>query len=268
VGKNSILWIATIVITLSSVFYQLRTSPAYPANGEITIDGTVISYSFPRTYDAGQNAPVIIPTHGLDFNAELQYRRYRSNDDWTTVPMERNEGVLRAYIPQQPPAGKVMYIVTLIAKDGHRKPLTAGPVIIRFKGYIPLGIFLPHILFMFTSMLLGTRTGLEAVVEGPRARVFAWWTLGLLFAGGLILGPIVQKYAFDALWTGWPFGHDLTDNKTLVAVLGWVWALWKNRVPSDKNRKWYWIAAIIHLTIYLIPHSALGSELDYTNMPS
>ena len=41
-------------------------------------------------------------------------------------------------------------------------------------------------------------------------------TLGL---GGMILGPIVQKYAFGAYWTGIPFGHDLTDAKNLVDAL-------------------------------------------------
>jgi len=32
----------------------------------------------------------------------------------------------------------------------------------------------------------------------------------------------VQHYAFGQLWTGVPFGWDLTDNKTLLAALAWV----------------------------------------------
>ncbi len=56
----------------------------------------------------------------------------------------------------------------------------------------------------------------------------------LLVLGGFLLGPIVQKYAFGAFWTGWPFGEDLTDNKTAVAVLAWLprvtlLALWGSR---------------------------------------
>ena len=44
----------------------------------------------------------------------------------------------------------------------------------------------------------------------------------LLAVGGFILGPLVQNYAFGELWTGVPFGWDLTDNKTLIAcdILG------------------------------------------------
>jgi len=268
VGKNTVLWLATIVITLSSVFYQRITNPNLPLASTITVNGQSLEVLFPQSQDTGRDALVSIPVGNTPVRGELLYRRFRSDDEWTNLTMKYDQGRLVGYIPEQPAAGKVIYLVSLIREDGSRQPLTPDPVIIRFKGFIPLFLLLPHILLMFTSMLLSTRTGLEAVVQGPRTRIFAWWTLGLLVGGGLVLGPIVQKFAFNAYWTGWPFGHDLTDNKTLVAVLGWIFALWKNRDSTDKNRKWYWIAAIIHLAVYMIPHSAWGSELDYTSGPS
>lgn len=267
-GKNTILWIAAVVITLSSVYYQRRTGPTYPITGDIGINGQAITFSFPRSHDTGVDAPIAIEVPDESVTGEFSYRRYHSNDKWTTMPMARKGEVLTAAVPQQPPAGKVMYSITLIDAEGNRHLLDIEPVVMRFKGHIPLWILIPHILCMFASMLLGTRTGLEAVVKEPKTRIFAWWTLGVLVAGGLILGPIVQKFAFGAYWTGWPFGHDLTDNKTILAVLGWGFALWMNRKPNEKNLKWYWIAAIVHLVVYMIPHSALGSELDYTKLPS
>jgi len=75
----------------------------------------------------------------------------------------------------------------------------------------------------------------------------------------MILGPIVQKYAFGDLWTGFPFGYDLTDNKVLIAVVFWVAAFFLKK----KSKWWVLAAAVIMLIIYLIPHSVLGSELDY-----
>ena len=44
-------------------------------------------------------------------------------------------------------------------------------------------------------------------------------TMGSLFLGGMLLGPIVQNFAFGDYWTGIPFGWDLTDNKTLLAAI-------------------------------------------------
>ena len=101
-----------------------------------------------------------------------------------------------------------------------------------------------------------------AVVKDPSFKKYAFWTLILLTAGGMILGPIVQKYAFGELWTGIPFGWDLTDNKTLIAFVFWAIAVFMNR---KTDRPYYTIlAAIILLIVYSIPHSMFGSELDYS----
>jgi len=267
VGKNTIVWLATIVITLSSVYYQCITNPNLPLFIRVTMDGQPVELSFPQSSNTGKDAFISIPLGGRIVSGDLQYRRFYSNDNWTRVPMEIKNGALIGRIPQQPAAGKVLYRVSLIQADGSRQPLTTNPIIMRFKRSIPGYILLPHILLMFASLLFSTRTGLEAAVEGPKLRLMAWWTLGLLCGGGLILGPIAREFALDTYWTGWPFGQDMTDNKTLLAASGWVFALWKNRIPTDKNRKWYWIAAIIHLAVTVIPHGALGSDPDYNFLP-
>ena len=112
-------------------------------------------------------------------------------------------------------------------------------------------------------MLLSTITGLQAVFKGKQVLTYTWLTVIFFIAGGCILGPVVQKYAFDAYWTGWPFGHDLTDNKTLLGLIFWIIALVvQYRKPG--NRTWPVVAAIVFLVVYLIPHSVLGSEIDYT----
>jgi len=111
-------------------------------------------------------------------------------------------------------------------------------------------------------MMMSTRTGLEALARGKKTYLYAWITLVTLFIGGLILGPVVQKYAFGAFWTGWPFGKDLTDNKTLVAFIFWAIAVWR-LFRKPENRTWPVVAMAILLLVYLIPHSMFGSSLDY-----
>jgi hypothetical protein len=134
--------------------------------------------------------------------------------------------------------------------------------VLRFKGIVPKKILIPHILLMFLAMLFSTRTGFAALARERQLFLYTVFTLVLLIPGGLVLGPYVQKYAFGAFWTGWPFGHDLTDNKTAIAFLGWLAALialWRNR----EKRGWAIAAAIILLAVYLVPHSVLGSEIDH-----
>jgi len=196
--------------------------------------------------------------------AIFRYKRFKSFDEWTAVEVYPENGSIKLAVPSQPAAGKVEYQLALLYKD-KSYPLTDEPVIIRFKGSVPDFVLIPHIIFMFLAMVLSLRTGIEALLNRPHTFRLTSITLLLLFFGGLIFGPIVQKYAFDAYWTGWPWGTDLTDNKTIVAFLFWLTA-WIVLYRKRQNRVWPIVAMVVMLAVYLIPHSMLGSELDYTEL--
>ena len=124
-------------------------------------------------------------------------------------------------------------------------------------------MLIPHVIAMFASMLVFTRGLLEVLLSrGERGRVLILVAMVLLTVGGLILGPVVQKYAFGALWTGWPLGTDLTDNKTAIAFLAWLPAV----VLALRRRPALWTVVlgwVVMMGIYLIPHSLRGSEIDW-----
>ncbi len=261
--RTILLWSLTIIITLGSVVYQRLTGPSYPVRGSVVIDGETVEYKLLRSYDTIGEAVMQFAAPSPDITGEMRYRRFRSHDEWTTVPLARYGDNLIAAVPKQPAAGKVMYQISLIDKEGVRHGLTPEPVIIRFKGPVPPLVLWPHILFMFTAMLISTRAGLEAIANRPNTYRIALWTAILLVLGGMIFGPIVQKFSFGEFWTGWPKGHDLTDNKTVIALIAWILALWRGRNRA-KGRIWYIAASVVTLLIFLIPHSLLGSELDYT----
>lgn len=258
-----LLWIIAVVITLASVVFQRVTGPTYPVTGKIGIDGREIKFKLLTSFDTGADARMALYAPDSAITGELRWKRFKSRDQWTIVPLSRNGDSLTFAIPSQPPAGKVIYQVSLIDSGGVNHDLTEKPVIIRFKGAVPAIALIPHILFMFAGMLWATRAGLEALTDRDKMLNLAIWTTIFLAAGGLIFGPIVQKYAFGEFWTGWPFGHDLTDSKTMAAVLFWIVSIWRLK-KSPSGRIWILIAAVVTLAIYLIPHSVLGSELDYT----
>ncbi|NQV29595.1 MAG: hypothetical protein HQ508_01790 [Candidatus Marinimicrobia bacterium] len=263
--QAGILWALAILITLASVVYQRKTGPTYPVTGELNLAGKLVSFHLPRSQNTGTSAEINLSAAKPDFNATLRWKRFKSNDDWRLTPFLMVDGHLRANLPSQPPAGKIIYEVNLRTVEGKWVSLTKEPVIIRFKGPVPAAVLIPHILFMFTAMLMATRTGMAAYVESPATLKYTLFTGLFLFLGGIILGPLVQKYAFDAYWTGWPWGTDLTDNKTAIAFLAWIVAAWRQK-KTGNAKVWIITAAVITLAVYLIPHSAFGSELDYSQI--
>ena len=259
--KSILLWIFAIVFTLGIATYQRMTGPTYPKKGSITIAEKEIKFKLLRSHSSSSDAIISIENKAKIFGGSILYKRYNTSDDWTEVTMAQNGDNIEGSLPSQPAAGKLMYRVFL--KYGNENyALNIEPTVIRFKGDVPAFILIPHILFMFLAMLFSTRTGLEALIKGKQTFNYAMVTTITLFLGGIILGPIVQKYAFGAYWTGWPIGKDLTDNKTAVVFLFWVIATYKLFKDRDKSVMAI-IAMIILLAIYLIPHSMFGSELNY-----
>ncbi len=261
--NTKLLWGLAVVLTLSSAIYQRMTGPTYPIRVTSEIAGQPVRARLLTSYSVSSDLPVTVTVSDETVAGKVLWRRLAAGDEWTVVPMIREGERLTASLPRQPSAGKLEYSVMLESGSSRLSLSGEEAVVVRFKGDVPAVVLIPHIFFMFFAMLWSNRAGMEALAKGGHLPRQALVTLLLLVLGGMILGPIVQKYAFGAYWTGWPLGGDLTDNKLAVAVLAWAWAAWKARSGS----RWpAVVAALVLLAIYLIPHSAFGSTLDYETM--
>lgn len=258
--KKSLIWSSAVIVTLATVIYQRITGPTHPVKATLEAGGQLIQAALPRSHGGEGNREVRFKAEGKDLNGQIVYKRFQTEDAPDTLPMERQGEELVGFLPHQPPAGKLEYRI-LLEKNGKTYPLNTVPVIIRFKGAVPAGVLIPHILFIFAAQLLSLVAGLYALFRLSRHKLYGILTLALLFTGGFILGPVIQKYAFGEFWTGFPFGQDMTDNKVLLALVFWLLAVLMN---LKKERRGIVVAAsLIFLLINLIPHSAFGSELDY-----
>ena len=259
--KSILIWLFTFLFTVGIAVYQRMTGPTYPVDEEVTLNGKTLDVELPRSHGGPDDAPIEIRVPDRSFGGKIKFKRMGTDDTLRTVSMEYRDGKLVGHLPHQPPAGKLRYEVFL-SKNQQQIKVNDESISIRFKGAVPDYILIPHIILMFTAMLFSTRTGIEALIKGGQLYRYTTVTVITLFLGGLILGPLVQFHAFNELWAGWPFGGDLTDNKTLVAFIFWLIAFFRIR-KSDKNRWWAVIAAVMLLAVYLIPHSVLGSEYNY-----
>jgi hypothetical protein len=280
-AKGFALWVAALVLMLAAAAYQERTGPTYPVEGTLEVAGVARGYSLPRTEITGTSLRIALPDPGEGSAGSVVWRRYPTDEPFTTTPMRRDTvaaggAELVAELPSQPPAGKLEYRVEVKAPGGVlRIPSEAaaaageGMIVARYKDPVPLPLLIAHVTCMFLAMLVGMRAALAALAHPAGIGRLPWIALALMTAGGLILGPFVQKYAFGAFWTGFPHGYDLTDNKTLIMWLVWAvvcGVLWKGRARAPVprlTRATVLAAALVMTAVYLIPHSLKGSQLDY-----
>jgi len=254
------IWIFALLITLAAAFYQRATGPTHPFKTEVNTGIQRFPVKLMRSHAGQTDCPVILQIPDITVKGVLLYRKFPTQDEMTKVDLKREGDKLVAALPNQPPAGKLEYRVDL-EKDG--TSLTTGidaPVVIRFTGAVPMTVLVIHILLMFLAMLFSSATGIYALFKIKIYKFLTVITLAILAAGGLVFGPIVQKYAFNEWWAGIPYGWDLTDNKTLIAILAWLLALVMIRKKSAAL--WVVVASIITIVIFTIPHSLYGSQLN------
>jgi len=263
--KKVLLWVLAFVITAGSAVYQRMTGPTYAVNGNMQLGGSVISFTLETTHETIGDYEIKIEAPDSEVSGYIQFKRFKTDDPWTNIQMEREDGSISASLPQQPSAGKLAYKVFLSYRGKEVSLTGEQEVVIRFKDVVPKTVLYLHILIIFSAMLFSTRTGIEALRKEGNTRKLTLWTAGLMFGGGMILGPLVQKFAFGEWWTGVPFGFDLTDNKTLIAMIVWAIAVIAGR-KGKQAKGWVLAASIVTLVIFLIPHSLLGSELDYSQI--
>lgn len=265
--KKTILWSLAVIITIAAALYQRTTGPTYPKVLNVTLNGTPNKFKLTRSIALNERSEVKLNVEDENISAKLYYKRFKSDEEYQVndfKPRKEKRFVgLFAEVPQQPAAGKIQYYLEVTDDNGSQTFFKEAPIVIRFKGGVPALILVPHILLMFVAMLFSTLAGLMSLIKYPQYKKYAIWTLLLFIAGGMILGPVVQYYAFGELWTGIPLGWDLTDNKTLIALIFWILAVVMNR-KSDKPM-YTALAALVLLLVYSIPHSLFGSELDYAS---
>ncbi len=257
--KRFAAWAAALLITLFVASAQRITGPSYPLKGKETIGNETIVYRFNRSAVSGTALKVSVSAGNIS-GSVLHFRRLNSDDLWADVPMEKEgEGVFSASVPSQPPAGKVEYKVSVIADNAVFILNQGNPVVVRFRGAVPTGFLVLHIFLMFSGMLFASRCLFCGRDTLRFKKGMVHMTTAQLFLGGLVFGPIVQKYAFNRFWTGFPFGTDMTDNKMLIIVVIWLAALF----TYSRKKTVLIVASLLTFLIYLVPHSVLGSELDF-----
>ena len=86
---STLLWFLAGIITLGCFAYQDKTGPTYPLEGDFqTAQGTV-QFKFLRSETIGTDLKImLLDPVPAGVTGAVEYRRYKSDDDWETVSMQ------------------------------------------------------------------------------------------------------------------------------------------------------------------------------------
>jgi hypothetical protein len=269
--KKIFIWVLAVFLAIAAMVYQRSTGPTYEYKGYLEHAGKKYKYELLRSQETTDGATIELPYfEGANYNASLHYKRYQTKDSVARLGFQLDENKqFIAQLPVQPAAGKMEYFITgSIDGEEFNIPETGEEsIVLRYKDPVSDFILVPHVVMMIIVIIFGIRAGLSAVFDYGSMRRWTVVAFSAMTVGGMILGPMVQKSAFGAYWTGFPFGGDFTDNKMLIMWVVWALALavigFKPKKKEKISRATVLTAAVVMTVVYLIPHSMGGSTLDY-----
>jgi hypothetical protein len=185
-------------------------------------------------------------------------------------------------LPLYPKATKALYFLEAVnrGEEGEVK-LTLPekgsddftPFLLKYEGEVPPIIIFLHVLCVFGAIFFSGLALLSAVdikrgkEKLKKAVRFPLATFVLLFLGFVPFGIAMNYFAFGATWEAFPFGWDVTDNKSQVLLLVWLFTLFlakgtllgkgesKNLVSDRGFATWVMVSFIVTVLIFGVPHS-------------
>jgi hypothetical protein len=233
---------------------------------------------------AGEVPPTISTKVSGASNLKLVYK-IGKDGEFQSVPMNPKPGeenVFTASIPHYPKATNAWYYIeaTKRTEDAEVKVTlpdksSSGfqPILLKFEGNVPAYIIIPHVLCNFGAIFFAVLTLFSAIDirKGKRSLresiKFPLLTFILLFLGFVPFGIAMNHFAFGATWEAFPFGKDVTDNKSQIILLAWLITLFlvkgtllgkgaeKNLVSHRGYSTMVIISFIVTIGMYAIPHS-------------
>lgn len=271
--------LAGILITLLIFVVARRISKNRPTELEMSLGDIQITHS--TVYEhVGPGQPEILLSviPPVEIDAEVRYRAPGTEEFETVGMSEISKGTWSARLPARDKGGRLEYGLRISSEktaEGGTATSSSevGYYLIKFKGEVSVTIIILHVLCMFAAFffIIEALLGAFAILFKGEEREFvvaqSRWVLLFTFLGGWPLGFALNWQTYGVLWEGFPFGYDITDNKTQLIAIFWIIIAalsWKSfacrRTGRDLAGAGVYavaviIASILSLGLYLVPHS-------------
>lgn len=267
-----------IVCTLALLVLARRLTTGRPVDIDVEEGGYRIRHRT-VTEQIGPGQPLlavrVVPGERCIARVELDTTYVK---EFPRRPLFRKDAnTFTSWLPDLGKGKRLGYAIRVWPGDTASVRLPADPdefFVLKFKGEASKPVIVAHVAFMFGAFFAMFMAFLGALRilkgrEGKKSTVnAARWVLALSFIGGWPLGFILNSQTFGPLWEGYPFGYDITDNKTQLIFVFWlvslllVWGSFIGR-GEEKDRigarafAWAIVASfVVSLALFILPHSA------------
>jgi len=271
------------LFTILLLAFTRKTTAVRSVHEMVAEHGILIEHNtVPR--QVGDEIPVISARVEGASEVRLVYK-IGKDGEYQSVEMSAKPGeenVFAASIPHHPKSTKAWYFLeAATVREGGLVKVTLPerdsgqirPVRLKFRGEVPLYIIIPHIVSIFAAIFFATLT-LFSAIELKRGKTtlkksvrLCTVTLLFLFIGFFPFGWAMNYFAFGVLWEAFPFGRDVTDNKSQIMFVFWLFTLFmvkgtlwgkgetKNLVSGRSYSTLVIVSFVATLLILAIPHS-------------
>jgi hypothetical protein len=272
--------LAGLLITLLIFVVARKISKNRPSLETWTFDEVKITHT--TVYEqVGPGQPEILlnvaPPEQID--AEVRYRAPGDAEFESVALEEVTSGLWSARLPAGEKGDKIEYGFRIAQNEQYDRggsstaALESGYHLIKYKGEVSVTVLILHILCMFAAFFFIVEAMIGAVIMTVKGedRDFTVaqtrWVLLFTFLGGWPLGFALNWQRFGMLWEGFPFGYDITDNKTQLIAVFWLIVAamsWKSFICRRTGKDMagdrlfagtVMTASILSLILYLVPHS-------------
>jgi hypothetical protein len=271
--------LAGILITLVIFVVARRISKNRPEEIEMTAGGVRITHTTVFEHvGPGQPEIVLNVEPHTELDAGVIFRAPREEAFDTVGMSEISDGVWSARLPAGRKGDRLEYGFSIprVGEPGSGTAAQAGQrdyYLIKYKGEVSVTVLVLHILCMFAAFffIIESMLGAFAILTKGEDKEFTVaqtrWVLLFTFLGGVPLGFVLNSQRFGPIWEGFPFGTDITDNKTQLIIIFWIIITaisWKSFVCRRTGRDIAGpgvfataviIASVLSLVLYLVPHS-------------
>ena len=103
--KTFLFILLAAAITFGAIVYQRATGPTYPKKVELTIENQTYQFELIRSHGGESDCRLEFAIADPMVTGKVTFRKFPTNDDWTTTEMIREGDMLVGFLPHQPPAG-------------------------------------------------------------------------------------------------------------------------------------------------------------------